>query len=639
MPNIRLLVSSLALAICSISTAAAATAQVPEFTNVFSFGDSLSDAGNVAALNGLPPGNSFTTNPDPVSVQLIANAFGFNQTNISPFVPGSASGTNYAYGGACVRPNTATFTCGLSPGSFSLTTQLNGYLTANGGHADSGALYTVWGGANDIFTYAGLAQAHVITQAQAAGGTVTSALTEGALIDTLHNAGAGNIIVFNLPDIGRTPEFNGTAGQPGITNLSLIFNGQLNAGLGGKTGIIPVDTFGLFNEIIANPTAYGFTNTTTPACVNAPGVPGPPNSVACGPAGSGAPYTYAPGTNNTFVFADGVHPTGGAHAVLAQYVLAEIQAPGFVSMLAEAPLHVYETHTRALGDQVQADMARTREDGSLRTFASVDFSHQRYDATSTSPNTSIRGGTLTTGGDYYVNHAVSVGLATSIGYEDASFGGGGGFRNTEPLFSAYGVWRMPNAYISAVASVGQLNFNSVERSIRLGTATRIESGDTSGSHTGFELAGGYFFHWGDIKSGPFASIATQHVRVGSYTETTNDSSSMTFGRQSRNSTIAKIGWQLAGDSKLFDSDLHPFARISYEHESEDNVRNVTAGLVGLNGTFSLPGFRPDSSWVDAELGVAADFGSNFTGYAAYNGRFGDSTQRVDSINVGMKFSF
>ena len=100
MPRIRLLASALALAICSISTAAAATAQAPLFTGVISFGDSLSDDGNIAALTPppfgpLPAGNSFTTNPDPEAVQLIAAAFGFDQTNISKFLPGS-DGTDYA---------------------------------------------------------------------------------------------------------------------------------------------------------------------------------------------------------------------------------------------------------------------------------------------------------------------------------------------------------------------------------------------------------------------------------------------------------------------------------------------------------------------------------------------------------------
>ena len=626
MPRIHLLASAVALAICSVTAAHA-----QEFSKVISFGDSLTDAGNVAALNGLPAGFSFTTNPDPVSVQLIAAAYGFNQTNISPLIPGSA-GTNYAYGGACVQPNSVSFSCQLSPGAFSITTQVTGYLTANGGHADGGALYTMWGGANDIFSYAGLAGAHVITQAQAAGGVAVSAGTEAGLITALQTAGAKNIIVFNLPDIGSTPEFRGTANQASITGLTLIFNGQLNAAMAGKTGIIPVDTFGLVNEVLANPGLYGFTNVTAPACTGA----GTPSSVACGPAGSPLPYTYAAGTNQTYLFADGVHPTGAGHALLAQAVLAEIAAPSYISMLGEAPLQVFETQTRALGDQMQADLARTREAGSLRTFASVDYSRQRFDATSSSPRTSSNNTTLTVGGDYYANDAISVGMASSFAYQSADFAGGGGYKNVEPLLSAFGVWHSPNAYVSAVASVGQLNFNSIERNIVLGPTTRVEQGKTTGTHTGFQLEGGYYFQLGDtMKTGPYASVANQRVSVDSFYEKNGDSTSMVFGRQKRNSNIYKLGWQLTS----YGSSWRPYAKVAYEHEADGDIRSVNAGSATLNGTFSMPGFQPDSSWWDAELGLSADLGDNFTGYAAYNGQFGNSTVRVDSINLGMKFSF
>jgi outer membrane lipase/esterase len=642
MPRIRLLASALALAICSISTAAATTAQAPLFTNVFSFGDSLSDDGNIAALSGLPPGNSFTTNPDPEAVQLIAARFGFDQTNISKFVPGS-SGTDYAYGGACVQANSATFTCGLSPGDFSITTQVSDYLTSTGGTADSHALYTMLGGANDIFTYLGLAGAGFITPEQAAEGTVVSARTEAGLIDALHTAGAGNIVVLNLPNIGATPELalQGPAAQQAATGLVLTFNGQLNAALAGKTGIIPVDTFGLVNEVLANPSAYGFSNVTGMACATGPGIGGLPSSVACGPASQAGllPWTYADGTNLSYFFADGVHPTGAAGALLAQAVLSEIDAPSFVSMLAETPLQTFETTTRGIHNQMEADMSRTRQAGSLRTYASIDYSRQRYDATNTSPRTDSDDSSLLIGSDYYVNDAFSLGLNSTFSHQSASFGGGGGFQNNEPMISAFGMWHTPDMYVSLVGAVGQLNLNGIDRVIQLGAATRTESGSTSGSHTGVELAGGYFFHWGDLKTGPFASISHQRVRVGSYNENGNDSTAMVFGRQSRDSTIAKVGWELSGDSKMFDSTLHPFARVAYEHEGDANARDVTAGLVGLNGTFSLPGFQPDTSWWSGELGVAAEMGSNFTVYGAYAGQFGNSNVRVDSFNLGVKFSW
>ena len=138
MPRTKLLVSALALALAGSSVA-----QAQSFSDVVVFGDSLSDAGNVGFVDGNPatlPGSSFTTNPDSVYAEIVAQAFGYSGTY------SLAGGSNYAFGGACARANSGSFTCGLSPGSFSLTTQLGGYLAGHGGAADPNALYMMWGG-------------------------------------------------------------------------------------------------------------------------------------------------------------------------------------------------------------------------------------------------------------------------------------------------------------------------------------------------------------------------------------------------------------------------------------------------------------------------------------------------------------
>ena len=75
----------------ALGVAAPATAQ---FSNVYFFGDSVSDSGNFKSQ--LPPGTGqFTTNPGPVWSQGFAQAFGFNATPST-----QAGGNNYAYGGA-----------------------------------------------------------------------------------------------------------------------------------------------------------------------------------------------------------------------------------------------------------------------------------------------------------------------------------------------------------------------------------------------------------------------------------------------------------------------------------------------------------------------------------------------------------
>ncbi|MEO8995036.1 MAG: SGNH/GDSL hydrolase family protein, partial [Rhodanobacter sp.] len=333
------------------SSAAVAT----DFSQVIVFGDSLSDNGNIslATAPSVQPPFSFTTNPGKVAIQNVASALG------STLAPSLTGGTDYAWGGAGIFNNSPG-----TPGSIpTVTNQVGSYLT--GGTVDGNALYSIWGGANDIFYAAtavgagavaqqlitqnvalqiahllnlGYTQQQVdaltpqitqqvtaaVTQQVLAGAGVSSFMTadqaqaaigaaaqqEVKLIGQLQAAGVKNILVFNLPNIGSTPSAaaQGASAAASLTGLSVIFNSTLNAGLGQLgTGIIPINAYALLNEAIANPAGFGFSNVTAPACTGGDG-----SSVHCGPQGSGASVTYAPGTDQSYLFADGVHPTTAA---------------------------------------------------------------------------------------------------------------------------------------------------------------------------------------------------------------------------------------------------------------------------------------------------------------------------------------
>src|SRR6476661_9364162 len=89
----RLLHSSLAATALALALAAGdASAQ---FTNIFFFGDSLTDSGSFEPV--LPPGTGlFTTNPGPVWAQVLAQRYGLTA------VPANQGGTDFAEGGARV---------------------------------------------------------------------------------------------------------------------------------------------------------------------------------------------------------------------------------------------------------------------------------------------------------------------------------------------------------------------------------------------------------------------------------------------------------------------------------------------------------------------------------------------------------
>ena len=617
MPRIRHLSSAVAVAL-----AFSGAAQAQSFSNYVVFGDSLSDAGNVAAISGLPAGNSFTTNFDPVYAQIVGANFGFNITNFSPFIAGSA-GTDYATGGACASPDSATFHCVNDPsgtGLFSVTGQISSYLAANGGHADPNALYSVWSGANDIFTA-------VTNPATAQVNTGIAATTTIGLITSLQNAGAKYILVFNLPDLGLIPANFGTPNQTGGSQLSVVYNTTFNNGLATLgDGIIPVDVYGLVNDAIANPSLYGFTDVTHPAC----GVGA--SSVACGPQGSGLPFTYAPGTNDTFLFADGDHPSGAGHRLLAQAVLAELAAPTQISMLGQAAQKAYEDHSRTIDTQIFQGRGSDRPDDSTLGFANLQYGNIGYDATPNTPQTDLNQTSLTVGGDYRGNESYSLGGAITLSSQQVD-SGGARTDGRAVLFSLYGVWNVGRLYFDAVASGGSDNFD-IHRHIQLGAADRVEEGNTNGSQNAFALGAGYLF--GDsIKHGPFIDVTWQKVDVNDFNETGIASTQMKFNSFTRDSLVSRIGYQLQGTADSW----HPYARLTYNNESRNAPSQVTAGMVNMNGHFTLPGLIPTDNWWTADLGVAFDVNDKTVASVSYSGLFGDNLQNRNTINFGVNMRF
>jgi outer membrane lipase/esterase len=581
-----------------------AGAHADGYQQVVSFGDSLSDNGNVALLSGSPVITRFTTNPGTVAVENIAQHFNLTLT------PSLQGGTDYAFGGAraaIANPVPAT------------SSQVQQYLAANGGKANPNALYTMWIGANDLL-------AAVQNPATAQVTVATAAANEVGQIKALQAAGAKTIVVFNLPDVGKTPAAmsQGPAASAGITQLTQVYNGILSGGLASANrGIVPIDTYALLNEVIASPGTYGFTNVTVPACTTA-------SSITCSPA-----TLRDPNAASTYLFADGIHPTTAAHALLSQYAISVITAPQQISLLGEAGLASNAAHVRTLRNQMMAD----NFGADSRFFAAVDYGQQKFKSTDTSPKTDSDNVNLTIGADARVNDHVSVGMALGIAQANADFQGGGGYKMQDIAGSGYAFYHNGGGYFGGFASFGQLSFTDIDRRIDLGAARRTESGKTDGSHVGAGLSGGWWFGSETLKTGPFVSVEWEQLRVFGYTERNDTSTAMTFGKQIRNSRIETAGWRLQGAWESGNTTLRPFAELAYNHDGRAEDRYVDAGLTNMAGKFSVQGFSPDKTWMTADLGVTADFSQSWSGWVSYSGRFGDDTQKYNGLNLGVKLAF
>jgi outer membrane lipase/esterase len=623
MPRTRLLVGAVALAL------AASSAHAQRFSGVISFGDSLSDAGNVGLAQNPAggPSQSFTTNPDPVMVELLATYFGQAQR------ASLNGGTNFAWGGACALPATSPTTPPCSSTSVPrLGAQISQYLGAGTTVANPNALFTVWMGANDLFPLIPAWAANPATAtANASAGGIAPATATVQEIGRLQAAGARNILVLNLPDLGSTPQFGaGTpfaAAAPLATLATLSYNGALNQGLASLgTGIIPINVFGLVAEVRTNPAAFGFTNVTGTAC-NLGVLPGG-SSLFCGRSA-----LVASGAENTYLFADGVHPTGAAHRLLASVAIATIEAPAIVALAPETAIAAMGDHSRSVNDALFGEYLGDREDGTVRGYLTASGGNGSLEGSTFSPAADTTAFAVTAGANFRMSETFTFGVAATVGDQNMD-PVGGTIDGNSTLLSAYGVVNFGGFYANAIVSGGSTNLK-ISRNINLSASVRVENGETDANQTGAEMNIGYVFKGDNFAHGPFAGVAWQEAVVGAYSEDSTTSTAMNFSEFTRESLVTRLGYQLSADM----GGIKPFARVAWNSEDETDATVVNAGSNSMNGRFNGVGFAPSDEWYSADVGIGFDLTDSISGHLSYSGRINDDVTDRDSLNLGLNVRF
>jgi outer membrane lipase/esterase len=294
------------------------------YSNLFIFGDSLSDSGNnaIALAPNVTPvpisGNTFIptfpyasghyTNGQ-VWAQSFAAAFGLSAN------PSLVGGTDYAFGGATTGPLTPNaFPGGLfNPFPASLETQAAFFLAQYGNVAPSDALYVVAGGGNNaragLTAIAGCGGNPVCIGAVIQSTAIAFAADIGTIVGELELAGAQHIVVWDTPDLGLAPAVVASGGSPIGSLLASSMNAALLGAIGGDADIKLFDLFGFQDALAANPGAFGLTNVTD-ACAQ---------FVACNP--------------STYLFWDGIHPTSAGHKLISDAMVALVPEPATLALL------------------------------------------------------------------------------------------------------------------------------------------------------------------------------------------------------------------------------------------------------------------------------------------------------------------
>jgi phospholipase/lecithinase/hemolysin len=205
----------------------------------------------------------------------------------------------------------------LSPFPPSLETQVAAFLAQSGSVAPGDALYVVAGGGNDardaLTAIAGCG-GNAICVAGAIESTATAYATNiGTIVGELEFAGARSIIVWDTPDVGKSPAVVASGGAAiGSLVASSMNSALLLTGIGADPDVKLFDIYGLVDEVVANPGAFGLANVTD-ACAQ-----------------------FDPCDPSQYFFWDGIHPTSAGQTILSEAMLRSIPEPTTLALLGVA---------------------------------------------------------------------------------------------------------------------------------------------------------------------------------------------------------------------------------------------------------------------------------------------------------------
>lgn len=291
---------------------------------VVSFGDSLSDVGTYAPVANTVGGGRFTTNPGQVWTQDVAQYYGDTLTAAYTIDLGHElkpqSGLGYAQGGSTVATpaNQAQFlTDVIGDVEMPVNVQISSYLSAHGSF-NSGQLVLVWAGSNDVRRAGSPPAANTTVQ--------NAATTLAQLVGQIVQNGATHVVLVNVPNIGLAPDgIKSSDGGANFTQLSQLFNATLTSALqanGVQGKVILIDSYTWTTQTIGNFRANGFTVSNTAQACDPQKTPRD-TALLCSP-----PTYVSQNADQTYMFADELHPTTRMHALFAQYVEQQIAASG-----------------------------------------------------------------------------------------------------------------------------------------------------------------------------------------------------------------------------------------------------------------------------------------------------------------------
>jgi outer membrane lipase/esterase len=564
---------------------------------LYGFGDSLTDNGNLPKYLGIdypaPPYYKNHFSNGPVWLEYLP---GFTGLSFSP-------GNDYAVGGAYAA--TGSLLGNSIPG---VQVQIAAAAAA-GLRFKPDDFVSIWAGANNYFgLLESLPQNAALSDplVQSTIQFVARAVTND--VSTVIGLGARNLIVFNVPNLGVTPAYLGSAQSALASGIAAehdaILPGEI-ATLQKQTGvnIYYINANEGLQEVLTDPGRFGIVNTTnecilTPSCVNGP------RSV-----------------QDTYLFWDDVHPTTGVHEYLAEIVANQLLAEQTVGGQAQLLLSQQADFTSGIFQRLDARRGADANVGQLEVWMQGHYSHGDRDNQPGSDGFNYNTGSLLVGADYAIAPELLVGGAFGYGAPHADFDNSLGKLAYDAYQGGlYASWRQDGFFADATATYGGFDSSTAWRAGVLGSGNVnfTPNGDAYGAAVG----GGYMITTGPVIVGPIVGLNYTRANIDSYTENGEPLITQHVDSQGVDSLTGRVGFSATYGAGLAAWVPRPTLSLSAEREFMNGSRTIDSYFLSANLPIHTTIAGYGATYGRAGLGVTEAFSNRLTGLVDLETTFG-----------------
>jgi phospholipase/lecithinase/hemolysin/uncharacterized protein YhjY with autotransporter beta-barrel domain len=596
----RALIGASALALAAVPAAA------QRVDRIVAFGDSYADDNNALQLGLIPP----QFQPLYPTGRFTGGSNYVDSLSELLDVPVD----NFAIGGARANPDFL----------FEVSTFLAGgggpVFPAVSGTFDEDDLLTISIGGNDARAYGSTPGASV-AGAPAAAAPAIAAAPVG--LDALVAAGAPTIS-FLAGDTGRLPEaaLLGPTVSSIRTAFSNPYNSVMQTTLAGYAadGVIVhyLDLTLLLDQVIANPGAYGLSGITCPAFAA--------NDFTC----------LANGGQGFLFYGDLLHPTSQGSAIIAQYIVTQLQAPLTLQAPSDLALDTARQFGRTLTSRVDTSEMR---DGAAQTglhlFLVGDAFQRDVDANHSTDAFDIDGVGATAGVAYGFGNGLA-GLAVNYSRSKARFG--------KDVFDDHATSWQVGGFAGATFGggfvQGYVGYGSDDHDLeREGVVSDMDA-SPDGTHWLAGAKAGYLLPLGGVRVGPVVALDYAKAKVDGYTERGDPALTLEVGSVSVKSLAGSIGLELRGRGGG-SGGLRPFVSAVLEKDLLGDGRTVrfaqTSAPIIVN-SWRLED-RSTGAYGRFSGGGSASLGGSLRLDALVSGTVGQDDGDEVSVHLALKAGF